>query len=73
MLAVARALRRGYTQAQLEPDEAVAAMIDQVPGLDRDRLSTRARRRRADVDRGRAATSASWRPGRGAIPSVARD
>jgi hypothetical protein len=39
-VAVARALRRGYTQAQLEPDEAVAAMDGQVPGLDRDQLST---------------------------------
>jgi hypothetical protein len=35
-----RALTRGYTQAQLEPDEAVAAMDGQVPGLSRDQLST---------------------------------
>jgi hypothetical protein len=40
VLAVVRALTRGYTQAQLEPDEAVAAMAGQVPGLDRNRLST---------------------------------
>jgi hypothetical protein len=40
VLAVARALGRGYRQAQLEPDEAVEAMLGQVPGLDRDRLST---------------------------------
>jgi ABC-type nitrate/sulfonate/bicarbonate transport system substrate-binding protein len=40
VLAVVRALSRGYTQAQLEPDEAVAAMDGQVPGLDRDQLST---------------------------------
>jgi hypothetical protein len=39
VIAVARALRRGYTQAQIEPDEAVAAMISQVPGLDRAGLS----------------------------------
>jgi ABC-type nitrate/sulfonate/bicarbonate transport system substrate-binding protein len=39
VLAVVRALTRGYTQAQMEPDEAVAAMAGQVPGLDRDRLS----------------------------------
>jgi hypothetical protein len=40
VLAVVRALSRGYTQAQLEPDEAVSAMDGQVPGLDRDQLST---------------------------------
>jgi hypothetical protein len=40
VLAVVRALSRGYTQAQMEPDEAVSAMDGQVPGLDRDRLST---------------------------------
>jgi ABC-type nitrate/sulfonate/bicarbonate transport system substrate-binding protein len=40
VLAVVRALTRGYTQAQMEPDEAVAAMAEQVPGLDRNRLST---------------------------------
>jgi ABC-type nitrate/sulfonate/bicarbonate transport system substrate-binding protein len=38
VVAVARALRRGYTQAQLEPDEAVATMTEQVPGLDREKL-----------------------------------
>jgi hypothetical protein len=40
VLAVVRALTRGYTQAQLEPDAAVAAMDGRVPGLDRDQLST---------------------------------
>jgi ABC-type nitrate/sulfonate/bicarbonate transport system substrate-binding protein len=40
VLAVVRALTRGYTQAQLEPDEAVEAMTSQVPGLDRNALST---------------------------------
>ena len=40
VLAVVRALTRGYTQAQLEPDEAVAAMDGQVPGLSHDQLST---------------------------------
>lgn len=40
VLAVVRALSRGYTQAQLEPDEAVTAMDGEVPGLDRDQLST---------------------------------
>jgi hypothetical protein len=40
-VAVVRALRRGYTQAQLEPDEAVEAMLEQVGGLDRAALSAR--------------------------------
>jgi hypothetical protein len=40
VLAVVRALTRGYTQSQLEPDEAVAAMNGQVPGLTHDQLST---------------------------------
>jgi ABC-type nitrate/sulfonate/bicarbonate transport system substrate-binding protein len=40
VLAVVRALTRGYTQAQMEPDEAVSAMAGQVPGLDRNQLST---------------------------------
>lgn len=40
VLAVVRALTRGYTQTQMEPDEAVEAMTRQVPGLDRDQLST---------------------------------
>jgi ABC-type nitrate/sulfonate/bicarbonate transport system substrate-binding protein len=40
VLAVVRALTRGYRQAQLEPDEAVAAMDGQVPGLSHDQLST---------------------------------
>jgi ABC-type nitrate/sulfonate/bicarbonate transport system substrate-binding protein len=39
VVAVVSALERGYTQAQLEPDEAVAAMQAQVPGLDRVALS----------------------------------
>jgi ABC-type nitrate/sulfonate/bicarbonate transport system substrate-binding protein len=40
VLAVVRALTRGYLQAQLEPDEAVAAMDGQVPGLSLQQLST---------------------------------
>jgi ABC-type nitrate/sulfonate/bicarbonate transport system substrate-binding protein len=40
VLAVVRALTRGYQQAQLEPDEAVAAMDGQVPGLSHAQLST---------------------------------
>jgi ABC-type nitrate/sulfonate/bicarbonate transport system substrate-binding protein len=72
VVAVARALRRGYLQAQVEPDEAVEAMLGQVPSLDRDRLST-----------GLDAAAPTWTagapyfgelaPGPGRDPSVARD
>ena len=34
VLAVVRALQRGYTQAQLEPDEAITAMTSQIEGAD---------------------------------------
>jgi ABC-type nitrate/sulfonate/bicarbonate transport system substrate-binding protein len=34
-----RALQRGYLQAQLEPDEAVSAMVAAVPGLDAGAIS----------------------------------
>ena len=34
VLAVVRALQRGYTQAQLEPDEAISAMTSQIEGAD---------------------------------------
>jgi ABC-type nitrate/sulfonate/bicarbonate transport system substrate-binding protein len=37
--AVVQAVQRGYVQAQLEPDEAVAAMVAQVPRLDAARVS----------------------------------
>jgi hypothetical protein len=40
VVAVARALRRGYTQTQIEPDAAVEAMLAEEPGLDRNALST---------------------------------
>jgi ABC-type nitrate/sulfonate/bicarbonate transport system substrate-binding protein len=72
VLAVARALRRGYLQAQLEPTEAVAAMTEADPSLDRERLSR-------DVD----AAVATWTagadyfgelaPGPGRDPSIARE
>jgi ABC-type nitrate/sulfonate/bicarbonate transport system substrate-binding protein len=39
VVAVVRALARGYKQAQLEPDEAVAAMVARQPGLDAAKLS----------------------------------
>jgi hypothetical protein len=39
VLAVVRALARGNTQPQREPDEAVSAMTGEVAGLDREQLS----------------------------------
>ena len=45
---------RGYTQAQLEPDEAVAAMDRAGAGSRPDRLSTELDDGRADLDGGRA-------------------
>jgi hypothetical protein len=72
VLAVVRALTRGYTQAQLEPDEAVAAMDGRVPGLDRDQLSTQ-------LDEVAPTWTAGARyfgelsPGPGRDPTVARD
>jgi ABC-type nitrate/sulfonate/bicarbonate transport system substrate-binding protein len=71
-VAVARALRRGYTQAQLEPEEAVAVMVAQVPGLDADRLS-------AELDTAAAGWTAGARyfgelaPGPDRDPSIAAD
>jgi hypothetical protein len=38
VLAVVRALQRGYTQAQLEPEEAINAMTAQIEGANRDEL-----------------------------------
>jgi len=72
VVAVARGLARGYLQAQREPDEAVEAMLTQVPGLDRDELS-------AQVDDAVATWTAGARyfgelaPGPGRDPSVAAD
>src|SRR4051812_15207156 len=39
VLAVVRALMRGYTQAQREPEEAVAAMSEEVPDVNSERLA----------------------------------
>jgi ABC-type nitrate/sulfonate/bicarbonate transport system substrate-binding protein len=39
--ATVKALQRGYTQTQMEPDEAVAAMASAVPGLDTTAVSAR--------------------------------
>jgi ABC-type nitrate/sulfonate/bicarbonate transport system substrate-binding protein len=59
--AVVRALQRGYLQAQLEPEEAVQAMAQQVPGLDTPAVS-------AQLDR----VSPTWSAGApflGALPA----
>ena len=59
--AAVRALQRGYEQAQLEPDEAVQAMAQGVPGLDAARIS-------AQLD----SVSPSWSAGApflGALPA----
>lgn len=39
VLAVVRALQRGYTQAQKEPEEALSAITAQVPDADREALA----------------------------------
>jgi len=72
VLAVVRALGRGYTQAQLEPDEAVAAMVDQVPGLDADELSTQLDAAASTWTAG-APYFGELAPGPGRDPSVAAD
>jgi ABC-type nitrate/sulfonate/bicarbonate transport system substrate-binding protein len=72
VVAVVRALRRGYTQAQLEPAEAVAAMVAQVPGLDPQVLAS-------GLDEAASTWTAGARyfgelaPGPGRDPSVAAD
>jgi hypothetical protein len=38
VLAVVRALQRGYAQAQVEPEEAISAMTSQIEGAERDVL-----------------------------------
>jgi ABC-type nitrate/sulfonate/bicarbonate transport system substrate-binding protein len=72
VLAVARALARGYTQAQLEPDEAVNAMTEQQPELDREALS-----RQLDEVAPTWTAGAKYfgelAPGPGRDPSVARE
>src|SRR4051794_18733391 len=40
VVAVVRALSRGYTQAQLEPEEAIAAMAEAVPRAGAARLAS---------------------------------
>jgi ABC-type nitrate/sulfonate/bicarbonate transport system substrate-binding protein len=72
VVAVARALRRGYTQAQLEPDEAVEAMLEQVDGLKRDELSAAMDDAVPSWTAG-AAYFGELAPGRGRDPSIAAD
>ena len=72
VVAVARALRRGYLQAQLEPAEAVEAMVQQVPGLDRDRLSSELDDAAPTWTAG-AAFFGELAPGPARDPSVARE
>lgn len=72
VVAVARALRRGYEQAQIEPDEAVEAMLSQVPGLDRDRLSTELDAAAPTWTAG-ASFFGELAPGPGRDPSIARE
>jgi ABC-type nitrate/sulfonate/bicarbonate transport system substrate-binding protein len=72
VLAVARALARGYTQAQLEPAEAVNAMTERLPELDRAELS-------AQLDEALPTWTAGAKyfgelaPGPNRDPSVARE
>ena len=73
VLAVVRALTRGYTQAQLEPDEAVAAMDGQVPGLVARPAVNRAGRGRARRGRRARAYFGELSAGPGRDPTVAAD
>jgi ABC-type nitrate/sulfonate/bicarbonate transport system substrate-binding protein len=72
VVAVVRALSRGYTQAQLEPDEAVAAMAQLVPKLSATRLSAEMDRAAATWTEG-APYFGQLAPGPFRDPSVAAD
>jgi hypothetical protein len=72
VVAVARALARGYTQAQLEPDEAVETMTSQVPGLDRVKLSDELDSAAASWTEG-APYFGELAPGPDRDPSIAKD
>jgi hypothetical protein len=61
VLAVVRALQRGYTQAQREPEEAINAMTAQVEGTDREALL-------AELDE----VAASWTAGQPFMGAVQR-
>jgi hypothetical protein len=61
ILATIRALQRGYTQAQTDPESAVTALLDADSGLDRDTAQ-------AQVD----AVSPAWTAGARATASCAR-
>jgi hypothetical protein len=72
VLAVARALARGYVQAQKEPEVAVAAMTEAEPSVDRVELSR-------ELDDAVATWTAGadyfgeLAPGPGRAPSIARE
>jgi hypothetical protein len=68
VLAVVRALTRGYTQAQLEPDAALAAMEGQVPGVTEAQLDAA-----APTWTEGAPYFGQLSPGPGRDPTVARD
>jgi hypothetical protein len=70
--AVVRALSRGYTQAQLEPDEAVAAMAEAVPRARAARLSSELDKAAATWTEG-ARYFGQLAPGPNRDPSVAAD
>jgi hypothetical protein len=72
VVALARALARGYLQAQREPDEAVEAMLTQVEGLDRDELSAQLDDAVPTWTAG-ASYFGELAPGPGRDPSVAAD
>jgi len=72
VLAVARALARGYTQAQLEPEEAVNAMTEEDPELDRQALSTQLDDAASTWTAG-AKYFGELAPGPGRDPSIARE
>ena len=72
VLAVARTLSRGYQQAQKEPDEAVAAMTEAEPSVDRVELSRALDDAVATWTAG-ADYFGELAPGPGRDPSIARD
>ena len=71
VLAVARTLARGYRQAQLEPDSAVAAMETR-ESLDRDTLTKQLDEVSSTWTAG-APYFGELKPGPGRDPSIARD
>jgi ABC-type nitrate/sulfonate/bicarbonate transport system substrate-binding protein len=72
VIAVVRALSRGYTQAQLEPDEAVAVMAQAVPRASSTKLSAELDTAAATWTEG-APYFGALTPGPNRDPSVAAD